>query len=83
MEFMESMENQFVDFSTCKQAVKFFKIYVKSPCHKTLEYVSSKYFVISFRGSFDTFQIFQIFHVKVLGKLGLKQFLKCKTKPVG
>ena len=28
-----------------------------------------KYFVISYRGSFDTFQIFQIFRVKVLGKL--------------
>ena len=36
---------------------------------KPLNIYHQKYFVISFRGSFDTFQIFQIFHVKVLGKL--------------
>ena len=30
----------YVDFSTCRQAIKYFTINVKSPCHKTLEYLS-------------------------------------------
>ena len=43
---------------------------------KPLNIYHQKYFVISFRGSFDTFLIF---HVKVLEKLDCKISIQLKT----
>ena len=68
MKNLKNMENQYVDFSTCRKASKICKICVNSPYHDNFEYLlsNSLHFKIGFSNTFDTFQILGIFHFKVM-----------------
>ena len=44
IEFMESVENHYDDFSACRQAVQICKISAKFPYHGSFEYLPSNTF---------------------------------------